>query len=106
MRKKISSSEIEILKKEIRILRREVKKSSLFRKRIYTIKEAAKVLGVSESYIQKLVSSREIPHSKPTGKLVFIRRYDLEKFVMRNRIESNENVEMFVANNLIKNIKR
>lgn len=87
--------------RELRNLKREVKKSNLSRKRILTIKEASIVAGVSISLIQKLVASNQIIHSKPNGKLIFIRRRDLESFLMRNRITSNDEVDTIVANNLI-----
>ncbi len=87
--------------KEVRSLKREMKNSNLFRKRIYTMKEAALVSGVSESYIQKLISSNQIPHSKPTGKLIFIRRRDLEKFLMKNYVNTSEEIETIVSNNLL-----
>lgn len=89
------------LLKEVRTLKREMKKSNLFRKRIYTIKEAALVSGVSESYIQKLISSNLIAYSKPTGKLIFIRRRDLEEFLMKNYVNTSEEIETIVSNNLI-----
>ena len=89
------------LLKEVRSLKREMKNSSLYRKRIYTMKEAALVSNVSESYIQKLISSNQIPHSKPTGKLIFIRRRDLEKFLMKNYVNTSEEIETIVSNNLI-----
>lgn len=87
--------------KEVRTLKREMKRIHLYRKRIYTMKEAALVSGVSESYIQKLISSNQIPHSKPTGKLIFIRRRDLEKFLMKNYVNTSEEIETIVSNNLI-----
>lgn len=90
------------LTREIQSLKKEVKKSNLSRKRIYTLTEASIVAGVSLSYIQKLISSNQIPYSKPTGKLIFIRRRDLEQFLMRNIISSNDEVETIVANNIIK----
>ena len=89
------------LLKEVRTLKREMNISNLYRKRIYTMKEAALVSGVSESYIQKLISSNQIPHSKPTGKLIFIRRRDLEKFLMKNYVNTSEEIETIVSNNLI-----
>ncbi len=92
----------EKLLKEIEALKKEVKRSSLFRKRIYTQKEAAEVAGISLSYIQKLTASGEIPYSKPKGKLIFIRRRDLEKFLMRNYVTNSEEIESKVANSLIK----
>lgn len=89
------------LQKEVFSLRKEVKKSNLFRKRIYTMNEASVVAGVSISLIQKLIASNQIPYSKPNGKLIFIRRRDLENFLMRNYISSNDDVETIVANNLV-----
>ena len=98
-------TKISKLTREVRTLRKELKQSILFRKRIYTLKEASIVLGVSYSQIQKLVSSKQIPHSKPTGKLIFIRRRDLEKFVMKNRVECEDNLDTLVADSLL-NLKK
>lgn len=94
-------TKLNLLLKEVRNLKREIKSVNLYRKRIYTIKEVAKVIGVSESYIQKLISSKQIPHSKPTGKLVFIRRRDLESFLMKNYITSEDDIDTIVANRLL-----
>ncbi|QMU63034.1 MAG: excisionase family DNA-binding protein [Flavobacteriaceae bacterium] len=89
------------LVREIRSLKREIKKSHLYRKRIYTIKEASFVIGVSYSYMQKLITSNQIPYSKPSGKLIFIKRRDLENFILKNRIQSTDDIETMVANNLL-----
>jgi len=86
---------------EVKSLRKELKISKLYRKRIYTLKEASIVLDISYSQIQKLVSSKQIPHSKPTGKLIFIRRRDLEKFIMKNRVECEDDLDTLVANSLL-----
>lgn len=94
-------TKISTLVREVRTLRKELKNSTLFRKRIYTLKEASIVLGISYSQIQKLVSSKQIPHSRPSGKLIFIRRRDLEKFVMKNRVECEDELDTLVANSLL-----
>jgi excisionase family DNA binding protein len=88
--------------REIRNLKREVKKSNLFRKRYYTMKEASIVAGISLSFIQKLVASNLIAHSRPNGKLIFIRRRDLEVFLMKNYVYTSDDMDTIVANNLIK----
>ena len=98
----MNTTSLSNLLSEIKILKREMKKSNLYRKRIYTIKEAAHVLGVSISYIQKLVSSNQIKYSRPSGKLIFIRRRDLEKFVMRNTVLPNDEIETISSNHLMK----
>lgn len=37
-------------------------------KRVFTFQEACMYIGVSESMLYKLTSSKEIPHYKPRGK--------------------------------------
>jgi excisionase family DNA binding protein len=91
--------------REIRLLKKEIKIRNLYRKRLLTIEEASKLSGVSVSYIQKLTSSKQLPHSKPTGKLIFIHRRDLENFLSQNYISSNDEVERNTADFII-NLKR
>lgn len=57
-------------------------------KEVLTTTEASVYLGVSESYIYKLTSSKLIPHYKPNGKLVYFNRKELCKWVMRNRVQT------------------
>ena len=87
--------------KEIRLLKKEIKQRNLYRKRLLSIEEASNLSGVSVSYIQKLTASKQLPHSKPTGKLIFIHRKDLETFLSQNYISSNDEVSSSVANFLI-----
>jgi len=86
---------------EIKNLKDEVNRSNLFKKPFYTTKEASEYLGVSVSYMQKLVASKQITHFRPTGKLIFIRRNELEAFITRNCIHSNDEVDGIVANTLL-----
>ena len=89
---------------EIKALQDEFKNSILI-KPYYTTKEAAALLGVSVSYMQKLVASKQITHFRPTGKLIFIKHSDLESFITRNRIHSNDDIDSIVADNLLKHKK-
>ncbi len=94
------ASIVEILL-EIKNLKEEIKNTHLFKKPFYTTKEAATFLSVSVSYMQKIVASKQINHSRPTGKLIFIKRSDLEDFVMKNPIHSNDDIDSIVADNLL-----
>ncbi|MFV0304291.1 MAG: hypothetical protein ACK5IC_02260, partial [Moheibacter sp.] len=58
---------LRVILKELRLLKKEVKRRNLYRKRLLSISEAAIITGVSKSYIQKLVASKQLSHSKPTG---------------------------------------
>ena len=48
--------------------------------------EAARYMGVSMSYIYKLMMRRQIPHYKPMGKLCFFNRQELETWLQNNRV--------------------
>ncbi|WP_299177115.1 helix-turn-helix domain-containing protein [uncultured Chryseobacterium sp.] len=93
--------EIRKIKKDLSFIKDELYRRNLYRKRYITIKEAVVITGVSKSFIQKLIASKQIPHSKPNGKLVFIHRRDLEKFLSQNRIASNDEVDYIVSNSIL-----
>ena len=57
-------------------------------KEVLTTAEASAYLGLSESYIYKLTSTKQIPHYKPNGKLVYFNRKELCEWAMRNQIET------------------
>lgn len=59
-------------------------------KRFFTSEEAAKYLGISRSYLYKLTHSKQIPHYKPIGKMCYFEREELEKWLQRNRIATDE----------------
>lgn len=53
-------------------------------KEILTTSEACAFLGISESYLYKLTSTKKIPHYKPNGRLVFFNLEELKQWAMRN----------------------
>lgn len=55
-------------------------------KEVLTTAEVSEYLGLSESYIYKLTASRQIPHYKPNGKLVYFNKKELCEWAMRNHI--------------------
>lgn len=46
---------------------------------------AASYLGVSKSTIYKMVFNRRIPFYKPSGKLLYFLKSDLDKYISSNR---------------------
>ncbi len=54
-------------------------------KEIYTLQEACIYMGISKSTMYKLTSqSRAITFFKPSGKLIYFRKKDLDDFMLRN----------------------
>jgi excisionase family DNA binding protein len=72
-------------------------------KKVLTFEEALLYTGISPSYMYKLTSSSEIPHYKPTGKRIFFYREELEKWLLRNRIKTNEEIEREASSYVILN---
>ena len=54
-------------------------------KKVLTVDEAAKYMGISKSTLYKMMMRREIPYSKPGGKICFLSRMELEAWLMSNR---------------------
>ena len=55
-------------------------------KEVLTSEEAARYMGISRSYLYKLTMRREVPHFKPTGKIVYFNRVELEQWLQNNRV--------------------
>lgn len=61
-------------------------------KRILNSDEASKFVGISKSDLYKKTSSNSIPLHKPSGKLIYFLREDLENWMLSNRIESHDEI--------------
>lgn len=66
----------------------ETNDNSLMAKVYLTTKETANYLGVSISYLYKLMHRKEIPYYKPTGKIALFKESELRMFVERTRIST------------------
>ena len=53
-------------------------------KEMLTTDEAARYMGMSKVWLQKLVSAGAIPRHAPGGKLTYFDREDLNKYMRRN----------------------
>lgn len=61
-------------------------------KDMFTIEDAAKYMGVSTHHIYRLTSSHEISVYKPSGKLIYISRKELHKWMRKNLILSDDEI--------------
>jgi len=71
----------------------------------FTFREAYNYLGVSSSYLYKLTSTGQIRHYKPSGKLIYFEKKDLDGWLLRNPIKSSDEINREVATRLITNLK-
>lgn len=57
-------------------------------KEVLTFEETCVYTGISRSYLYKLTSAGNIPHSKPNGKLIFFEKKKLNDWLLQNGILS------------------
>ena len=62
-------------------------------KEVLTSDEAAAYMGVSKSYLYKLTMKKELPHYKPSGKMVYFNRVELEQWLQENRCATDKELE-------------
>lgn len=67
-----------------------LKSSKCAEKEVLTFDEAVMYTGFTKSYLYKLTSTKQIPHSKPHGKLIFFNRKEIEFWLQSNKIQTDE----------------
>lgn len=76
---------------------------NLLKKKVLNFRETCKYLEMSASHLYKLTSQKQIPHFCPQGKKLYFKRTDLDKWLLRNRKDSLDDIETMAANYLITN---
>jgi excisionase family DNA binding protein len=59
---------------------------------IFNIEQAADYLGLAKSTLYKMTSSRMIPHSKISGKIIF-KRSELDELITKHKIKTRQEIE-------------
>ncbi|RNL95194.1 DNA-binding protein [Sinomicrobium pectinilyticum] len=62
-------------------------------KSVLTFTEACDYTGISRSYMYKLTSTGNIPHSKPNNKMIFFDKEKLDKWLLRNHKKSEKDIQ-------------
>ncbi|WP_375580583.1 helix-turn-helix domain-containing protein [Marivirga tractuosa] len=76
------------------------KKAQQQNKSILTMSEAAEFMGLSMSYLYKLTHWNKIPYYKPSGKIVYFKKEDLEDWMLQNRSTTEKEIEAIVDEEL------
>lgn len=75
-------------------------------KEVLTFEETCEYTGISRSYLYKLTAAREIPHSKPNGKMIFFEKAKLNTWLLQNGRKSRSEIETEALNYTFKNRSR
>ncbi len=62
-------------------------------KEVLTFEEACEYMGVSRSFLYKLTSRRQIPHSKPNGKMIYFEKKKINIWLLQKRRKSKTEIE-------------
>ena len=63
-------------------------KVAITSKEVLTSQEASRYMGIRQSYLYKLTMRQEIPHYKPSGKICYFNRRELDEWMQKNRINT------------------
>ena len=74
--------------------------SGIYQKNVLTSQEAAMYLGWSMSYLYKKTMNKDIPHYCPMGKTLYFDRLELEAWLKRNRVASNDEISRKVQTDI------
>jgi excisionase family DNA binding protein len=75
-----------------------IEKRVMMQKNVLTFEEAVMFTGLAKSYLYKLTASGKIPHYKPSGKLIYFDRAELEKWMLRNPVKTADEIEQQAIN--------
>ena len=75
-------------------------------KQMLTTNEAAEYMGVSLSTMYKMTHRRELPVYKPSGGKVYLKREDINTYLSKHRLMSQEEIEKEAINYVIRNPRK
>ena len=68
---------------------------------LLTIEECSQLSGLKKSYLYRLTHQRQIPHCKPGGNRVFIRRDDLLNWMGGQPVKTNDDIDRAAAQHMV-----
>ena len=75
-----------------------IEKGVMMQKNVLTFEEAVMFTGLAKSYLYKLTASGKIPYYKPSGKLIYFDRSELERWMLRNPVKTADEIEQQAVN--------
>ena len=69
---------------------------------LLNLSQACTYTGFSKSFLYKLTAANEVTFYKPNNKTIFLKRMDLDNFLLRRKIKSNNEIAEEAENLLIK----
>lgn len=74
-------------------LEKRIQTHFLMSKEILTFPEFCSFCGISESHGYKLTSAAQVPHFKPGGKLIYFKRQEVEAWLLKNPVRTQQQIK-------------
>lgn len=74
-------------------------------KKYLTVDEAAVYIGTTKNYLYKLTSNNKIPYYQPTGRKCLFKSEELDAWIEKGRVSTNDEIEQRVVTDLALNQK-
>ena len=91
---------MEFIQNEIKEIKKLLLALTIQRKEILTTKEATEYLQLSYSRLSKMTSNKEIPFYKPGGKIIYFKKSELDAWIFKGKVLSNDELEADVEDYL------
>lgn len=69
-----------------------IERLALLNKSVLNFDEVAVYTGLSKSTLYKLTSGKMIPHYKPSGKMLYFDKKELDSWLLQNRVSTTEEI--------------
>ena len=92
---------MEDILKRLDDIQKMIESQGLYTKEVLNFTDACRYLELSQSHLYKLTSNGIIPFYKPNGKKIYFRRTELDSWLLRNRTDSQEEIDRRAADYLI-----
>jgi excisionase family DNA binding protein len=79
-----------------------LEKMLISNKAVLSFDEFCQYCGFSKSFGYKLTSTGRVPHFKPTGKMIYFSKAEIDTWLMQNPIKTAAQIETESANYLLK----
>ena len=76
--------------------------SLLAAKNVLSLDDVACLTGLSKSHLYKLTSSQQIPFYRPSGKLLYFDRQEIESWMKQNRVSTLAEAEHYATRYCLK----
>ena len=88
----LATKRFNVIEQKLDVIEQSVQMAGLATKEVLTFDEASQFTGLSKSYLYKLTSWKQVPHFKPTGKLCFFSRTELQVWLLQNRVSTIDEI--------------